>query len=182
MTEQTPRVDLSNLEISEVRSKKCVDGFRCGEREIDVWASDKAYRFHEQDRARVFCARLSGQSYVIGFYSLSLNQIGAKYLFGQHADRYSSSGHAPFIYVDWFAVSKNYQSRGIGKIMMVDALKRACKVSFNIPFYGVALRSMNDKTTLFYEKLGFVKREQGRHPVMILPIWTIRDLFQGPKP
>ncbi len=64
--------------------------------------------------------------------------------------------------------------------MMVNALHRAYLVSFEIPFYGVALRSLNDKTTSFYEKHGFERRTDDRHPVMILPIWTIRDLFSKP--
>lgn len=177
MTEQKLIVDLSKLEISEIRSKECVSKFRCGEREIDSWAASKAFRFHQQDRARVFCARFCENKSVIGFYSLSLNQIGAQYLLGQDSDRYKASGHAPFIYIDWFAVLRSHQSVGVGKIMMVDALRRAYLVSRDIPFYGVALRSMNNKTTEFYEKNGFVKREDVGHPVMILPIWTIRDLF-----
>lgn len=177
MTDANQIVDLSRLEISEIRSKECVARFNCGERDIDDWARGKAFKYHQQDRARVFCCRKKDNASIVGFYSLSLNQIGAKLLFDRHEDRYAN-GHAPFVYVDWFAVVRSCQSSGVGRIMMMNALERAFQVSFNIPFYGVALRSLNEKTTKFYEKHGFEKRTNDRHPVMILPIWTIRDLFQ----
>ena len=65
--------------------------------------------------------------------------------------------------------------------MLMNALQRAFFVSNHVPFYGVALRSLNDKTTKFYHKMGFVQRESAQHPLMILPIWTIRDLFGKPQ-
>ncbi len=72
------------------------------------------------------------------------------------------------------------QRNGIGRILLMNALKRAFIVSRDLPFYGVALRSLNDRTTEFYKKMGFAQRENTGHPLMILPIWTIRDLFQTP--
>jgi GNAT superfamily N-acetyltransferase len=171
-----PSADLSRLRIGEIRSKECTSKFCCGERQIDQWANGKAFKHHQQDRARVFCARFVDSATVIAFYSLSLSQFGKQYLFGQDGDRYHS-GHAPFIYIDWFAVSRMHQSSGIGRILMIDALKRAHKVSQEIPFYGVALRSLNESTTAFYRAIGFQEREDGANPLMILPVWTIRDLF-----
>jgi ribosomal protein S18 acetylase RimI-like enzyme len=177
MTDWSQGLDLSRLEISDIRTKECVARFRCGERQIDDWASSKAYKYHQQDRSRVFCCRLRGQSTVLGLFSVSLNMVGADFLFERHEDRYSS-GYAPFIYLEWFAVLRSCQSQGIGKIMMMNALRRAYLVSLHVPFYGLALRSLNEKTTAFYERQGFVKRTDDRHPLMILPVWTIRDLFE----
>ena len=172
-------VDLSKLRITEIRSRNCVSLFRCGEREIDRWATNKAFKFHDQDRARVFCAREDANEAVIGFYSLSLSNVGSN-LLPAHGDRYVS-GSAPFVYIDWFAVLRSKQSAGVGTIMMIDALKRAHRLSYDIPFYGVALRALNEKAAQFYERLGFAVRDQSTHPLMILPIWTIRDLFNPSK-
>lgn len=63
--------------------------------------------------------------------------------------------------------------------MLIDALRRAFYVSRHVPVYGVALRSLNEQTTKFYEKNGFVVRDEATNPLMIIPYWTIRDLFQG---
>lgn len=63
--------------------------------------------------------------------------------------------------------------------MLFDALRKAWNIFEVLPIYGVALRSLNERTTGFYEKLAFRKApdEDGPHPLMILPIWTIDDLF-----
>jgi GNAT superfamily N-acetyltransferase len=172
-------LELKKLHIGEIRSRECLRRFNCGVAEIDSWASDKAFRRHAQDRTRVFCARLGADAPVIGFYSLSLSPVGSGLLLGQHADRYPE-GFAPFVYIDRLAVMRMQQRNGIGRILLMNALKRAFIVSRDLPFYGVALRSLNDRTTEFYKKMGFAQRENTGHPLMILPIWTIRDLFQTP--
>ena len=173
-------IDLSRLQISEIRSGECTRRFNCGVRDIDSWASAKAFRRHQQDRARVFCGRLGPNAAVVGFYSLSFSALGSKLLFAQHGDRYPE-GYAPFIYIDWLAVALSHQRHGIGRIMLINALQRAYFVSNHVPFYGVALRSLNEKTTRFYDKLGFVRRDHAQHPLMIMPIWPIRDLFGKPQ-
>lgn len=176
MMDDPKNANLSALQISEIRSRECLRRFDCGVADIDSWASEKAFRRHQQDRTKVFCARLGTNGAVVGFYSLSLSAIGSKLLLGQHRDRYPE-GFAPFIYIDWLAVVRSRQGHGIGRIMLVNALERALLVSNHLPFYGIALRSLNDKTTHFYSKMGFAQREDGSHPLMILPIWTVRDLF-----
>ena len=150
--------------------------FDCGVADINSWASEKAFRRHQQDRTRVFCARLGSNGPVVGFYSLSLSAIGSKLLLGLHGDRYPE-GFAPFVYIDWLAVIRSRQGDGIGRFLLVDALQRALLVSNHLPLCGIALRSLNDKTTHFYSAMGFGQREYGPHPLMILPIWTVRDLF-----
>jgi len=65
--------------------------------------------------------------------------------------------------------------------MLMNALQRAFFVSNHVPFYGVALRSLNQKSTAFCDRVGFVQRENAQLPLMSLPIWTIRDLFGKPQ-
>lgn len=64
--------------------------------------------------------------------------------------------------------------------MMIDCLKRAYMVSQNVAFYGVGLRSLNERTTGIYQKYGFGTakgEEDSSTPLMILPIWSLDDLF-----
>lgn len=45
-----------------------------------------------------------------------------------------------------------------------------------------ALRSLNDQTTNLYKEFGFgIAPNEDAHPLMILPIWTIVDLFSNDK-
>ncbi|MCJ2142772.1 GNAT family N-acetyltransferase [Methylobacterium sp. E-066] len=177
MTSATQNYDLKGIRIERIPSRDCVRRFKCGETSIDKWVSDKAFKHHDQDRSRVFCALKGESTAALGFYALSFSPILPTYLFGQHADRYQD-GDAPFVYIEWLAVQRSIQSNGIGTVLLINALQRAYSVSRNVAIYGVALRALNDRTRAYYEGHGFVAREDSAFPLMILPIWTLRDLFE----
>lgn len=179
MTDAKESLDLSRLKIADIASKDCVGKFNCGETQIDQWARKKAFKYHCRHRARVFCARLDSGATALGFYSLSFSAVTSKALLP--ADNLFAEGQAPFIYIDWLAVLRSHQNNGIGTILLIDAIRRAYLVSRHVAVYGVALRSLNDRTKLKYEKHGFTVRDDTPHPLMILPIWTVIDLFERPK-
>lgn len=168
--------DLPPNKIAPIHSRGCLDRFNCGEREIDKWASEKAWKFHDRDRARVFVARPEGGGSALGFYSLSFSTENSSKI--AKKDRDSWKDGAPLVYIDYLAVLRSTQNSGLGTLLLIDALARANRVSTEVAFYGVALRSLNDRTTKLYSKYGFgIAPNEDRHPLMILPIWSVRDLF-----
>lgn len=65
-------------------------------------------------------------------------------------------------------------------MLLMDCLRRVHLVSEHVAFYGVGLRSLNERTTKLYEKFGFgiaTGEETLRAPLMILPIWSLNELF-----
>lgn len=180
MTNVSQKLDPSKIEISHLKDRSCMSGLSCGVREIDSWTKSKAAKFHEKGRARVFVARHEGSAAAIGFYSLSFSLENSSKLVKQD-DRDAWKDGAPLVYVDYIGVTRSYQSRGLGKLLLVDALKRSNTVFENVAVFGVALRSLNDRTTALYEKFGFgIAPDEDAHPLMVLPIWTVVDLF-SPK-
>ncbi|WP_432653415.1 GNAT family N-acetyltransferase [Ruegeria atlantica] len=179
MTSAEKISDHPHPEVTLLRTKDCLRSFSCGEREIDKWAKDKAHKFHERRRARVFCARSTTDGPTIGFYCLSLSTEQTSKISAEHRDAWSNG--APLIYIDYLAVAAPRQSSGIGTHLLVDALRKAYEVSKYVAPYGVALRSLNERTTKLYEKFGFgiAPDETGPSPLMILPIWSVIQLFEG---
>lgn len=176
MQPQEQALELSKVAIAPIKSKGCLSRFCCTEHGIDKWAKDKAHKWHDAGRARVFVARLSDGVYGIGFYSVSLTHQKQEKLQQDQRDKWKDG--APLFYLDWVATHKPFQQMGLGTHMLLDALGRASLVSDTVPIYGVALRSLNDQTTKFYSSLGFRQApDEGHNPLMILPIWTIKDLF-----
>lgn len=172
-------LDLTSTKITPIQSRNCVSRFSCGEREIDRWAQDKAWKFQERGRARVFTAKLDGSSTSVGFYSLSFSTENNTKL-SKSEDRDAWKNGAPLVYIDYIAVQRTYQGKKLGTLMLVDALKRAHMVWQHVAFYGVALRSLNERTTRLYEKFGFgIAPDEELHPLMILPIWSVNDLFNN---
>lgn len=176
-----PRAAPPRLTLSHIPSRDCLKSFRCGVRDIDTWATRKAFKLHDSGRAKVTVAYSEGSKAPCGFYCLTLSIEAANKLLRQE-DRDAWKDNAPLVYLDWIAVSSAMQRRGIGGGLLVHALSKAVAVNEVIPIYGVGLRSLNDNTTKLYERFQFRRapKEDGSHPLMILPIWTAIDLFGRP--
>lgn len=155
-----------------------VKGFTCGEREIDHWVASKAAKWSRQYRTKVFVAHIDGHSAVLGFYSLSFaKEDGGKLPDQRDREIYRSNG-VPLVYLHFLGVQRTHQRCGLGKLLLIDCLRRAHHVSQHVAFYGVGLRSISDQTTTIYRKYGFgVVEPNEKHPLMILPIWTLHELF-----
>lgn len=175
MTDAATSLDLSKIRVRPLVAKACLERFECGERDLNKFA-DKAYKWVGQKRHKIFAGHLEANAWGLGFYSLSFKLEDDRKLPKQHHDIYSGNG-APILYIDALAVRRGYQNQGLGKVMLLDALRRAHHVSKHVAFYGVGLRSLNDKTTKFYEKHGFGAIDDDANPTMVVPIWTLDDLF-----
>lgn len=172
-----PKLELAATKITHIQSKGCMEKFSCGVREIDKWAKDKAWKYHDRGRAKVFVAKQDNRPTTLGFFSLSFSTENSSKL-AKADDRDAWKDGAPLMYIDYLAVQSAMQCQRLGELMLVDALRRAHQVSHNVAFYGVALRSLNERTTKLYDKFGFkVAPDEDQHPLMILPIWSVNDLF-----
>lgn len=168
--------DQTPVKCERIRTKHCLLSFVCGERGIDGHARKTAFKMDETGRARVLAA-YDDSAYCCGFVSLSFSkQTSPKLLEQQHRDMWASG--APVVHLDYLAVHTAMQGQGIGRVLLIEALKSAFKVSQYIPVYGVSLNSLNDRTTKFYQAMGFkIAPNETANPLMILDIWSINDLF-----
>lgn len=171
-------MDLSQLRISQLSSRESVRRFNCGEREIDTWAANKAAKWTEQNRTKVFIGHNEGEQKALGLYSVSFSTEDQNKLTDQQAKDHYPNGF-PILYIGYLAVHSPCQNNGLGTILLMDALRRAHWVSQHVAFYGVGLRSLNDRTTVLYKKFGFgVAPNEEKNPLMVLPIWILNDLFE----
>jgi ribosomal protein S18 acetylase RimI-like enzyme len=167
--------DLKSLQIRHIDSRECVKGFGCGVAEIDKWVREKCWKFHQRHRARTFCAFGAGATSALGFYTLSFASEHAKKIMeGRDQERYSATAVVPLIYLDYIAVLQSMQCNGVGTMLLMNAIERSYYVSNNVPIFGLALRSLNEATSKLYQKYGFVPKESGSHPLMVLPILVDR--------
>lgn len=157
-----------------------IEHFRCGVEEIDNWVRNKARKFHSDNRTKVFFASEVESNSVIGLYSLSIAHEVAPDIEQKYRDIYKAG--APLVYISYLAVLRSRQSQGFGTFLLLNALQRAHFVSQNVSYYGVALRSLNERTTAYYTRFGFRPADKNAHPLLILPVWTLFDLFSPTLP
>lgn len=176
MTDVISTLNFQNIAIKTPDLRTCLTGFQCGTPEIDKWVKAKAWKHHSQNRVRMFCSHLNGNDHAIGFYCLSFSAERPTKLDNSYKDIYKHSG-VPLIYIQYIAVTQSMQSNRIGTFLLMDALRRSHIIGSNIAVYGVALRSLNERTTKLYSKFGFSPADEDGSSLMIVPIWTIFDLF-----
>jgi GNAT superfamily N-acetyltransferase len=178
MTAATPPFDIKKIRITRLDDTKSLTGFACSVREIDRWTRDKCVKHHVQNRTRVFCGHEEGSTKVLGFYCLSFASPDENQLQDdQYKDIYRGNG-VPLIFVQYLAVHYVCQRNGLGKLLLLNALERALTVAQNVAFYGVGLRPIDADVAKIYYRFGFrAKDATEANPLMILPIWTIADLF-----
>jgi ribosomal protein S18 acetylase RimI-like enzyme len=67
------------------------------------------------------------------------------------------------------AVSNTVQGQGIGKMLLVDAIKRTQSISDQIAIYAIVVDAINDKAIGFYEQFGFARLSDDS-PRLFLPL------------
>lgn len=74
------------------------------------------------------------------------------------------------------AIDKNFRGKRIGKILLIDALKRCFGASNSIGAFAVIVDPLDKEAERFYKIYGFIKLpDSGK---MFLPMKTIKELFE----
>ncbi len=181
MTESAaPLLDLKQFTISPLGNEHKLPGFSCGDSGLDTFINKKATKYHNRNRVKVFCTHERDKSLVHGLYTLTMRIEETNKLTLNEQDQISDK-HFPAIYIGALAVSTLCQSNKLGTILLMNALQRSYYIAQNVAVFAVALRSLNERTTKFYERYGFGKREDGVTPLIVLPIWTLNELIEGKK-
>ena len=113
---------------------------------------------------------------IAGYYTLSSNSISNDLIPETFRNRLPKSYiSVPTILLGRLAVDKTFQGRGIGKILLTDALKRCFDIADSIGAFAVIVDPIDKEAERFYEKYGFIKLpDSGK---MFLPMKTIKQLF-----
>jgi GNAT superfamily N-acetyltransferase len=74
------------------------------------------------------------------------------------------------------AVDLKYQGKGVGAILLIDALKRSYELTQLIGSFAVVVDPLNKKAEEFYAKYGFILLPDSKK--MFLAMKTIRQLFE----
>lgn len=169
-------VDIKKLRIEPLADASALEGFSCGESEVDRNV-EKCCKWHETYIRRAFCAFLGTEKSSCGFYCISISASESKYLDEKLVRASGGGNYIPFIYLNYLAVSSPYQNNQIGTILLMHALARCAYVIKNIGVHGVALHALNDRSAGLYDRYGFREHGKNKFPFMILPALSVLDLF-----
>lgn len=173
-----PPFNIQKIRIGRLVKEETVKNFSCGVSEIDKWCRNKGFRHHQQNRTKIFCAHEGEGTKLLGFYCLSFAAPNEIQLDDQQYREIYRGNGIPLIYIQYIAVIRSCQRHGLGTLLIINALQRVITVAGHVAFYGVGIRPINEEAASLYQKFGFRAKEHTEaHPLMILPIWTVADLF-----
>ena len=114
---------------------------------------------------------------ISGYYTLSSSSISNDLIPDSFKEKLPKSYLSiPTILLGRLAIDRDFQGKGIGKILLIDSLKRCFDTSDSIGAFAVIVDPLDKESERFYNKYGFIKLpDSGK---MFLPMKTIKELFE----
>lgn len=165
--------DIERLQRSHERGS-----FDCGKAALNDWLRRIAGQHERRDLARTYVAVRPGELTVLGYYALSTHQVTYEAMPQDQAKGLPTSD-VPAILLGRLAVDKTVQGVGLGRHLLIDALRRASHISEHVGVRAVEVHAIDDEARRFYLKCGFVPLLDDH--LQFLPLHVIRKLDLPPR-
>lgn len=129
-----------------------VSGFSCGEESLDQWLRTHAATTDKRDTARTW-VWLDAGGRVVGYYALAAHKVARE----QVPSRIGRGGPAelPAVLLARLALAEHLRGRGLGAVLVADALQRVVDVTRTVAARVVVVDALSEPVARFYEALGF---------------------------
>jgi len=145
-----PQLAIVPLDTSHDRT-----GFYCGHPALDDYLHKRARQDVKRRISQVFVATEAGHSgTILGYYTLSTMAIELGHL-PEDMARKLPRHPIPAALLGRLAVNRDAQGQGVGRLLLVDALKRTLAVSDEIAIHAMVVDAIDDDARRFYEQFGF---------------------------
>jgi GNAT superfamily N-acetyltransferase len=146
--------------------------FACEEPSLESYLRKQAGQ--DVKRQVAACFVLEGEEGAIKcYYTLSADSVD-RTLIPESLQKKLPYKNLPVTLLGRLARDTSYKGKGIGELLLADALRRAYQASSSIGAWAVVTDPINEKARTFYEGFGFVSLESGR---MFIPMETIKASF-----
>ena len=133
------------------------NNFFSGENILDKYLQNQAGQDVKRKLSACYVIADKKNLEVKGYYTLSGNSIPSNMIPNQIKRKLPGSyNNLPVILIGRLAVSQSFQGEGLGKLLLIDALKRCFELTLSIGAFAVIVDPVNDYAQQFYSKYGFV--------------------------
>jgi GNAT superfamily N-acetyltransferase len=151
--------------------------FHCGKAPLDDFIRSLVSQYEKRNLGRTFVALPKGENRVVGYFTLASGAVPFQNL-PDVAARKLPRHPVPVILLARLAVDLTVQGKGLGRVLMMDALTRCLELAEWLGVHAVEVGAIDDEAKAFYQKHGFTARiDNELH--LYLPIATIRDVFRS---
>ena len=151
-----------------------VSQFDAGIGHLNTWLQRKARLNEAKGGARTYV--VCDGDRVIAFYSLAASSVERRRVSSRVGRNMPEP--IPVILLGQLAVDLNYQGRGLGADLLIDAGKRAVKAAEVIGARAVVVQALNEEAKTFYEQAGFLPFSDREPLMLILRISELKAVLQ----
>jgi GNAT superfamily N-acetyltransferase len=147
--------------------------FRNGKHDsLDAWLRDRAAASEGLSaRTYVICTS-EAPSRVIGYYAVSTAMAHRSGLPSAKLRR-GMPDEVPLLLIGRLAIDVDYQKRGLGTDLLIDALRRCLTAADTAGARAVITHAIDDDAVAFYERHGFLRSPLGER-TLLMRIETVR--------
>ena len=144
------------LKIEKLTTSHDRNSFDCGDYGLNQYLQRTARQHAEKgvSQTRVLIDT-SAPTEILGFYTLSLCAIEIDTLPGTYQKGLPDSGNSGVL-LGRLAVSAVRHRQGLGKLMMVDAMRATVTVADKAGITGVFVDAKDETAAVYYEQYGFI--------------------------
>lgn len=130
-------------------------GFDCDRQELNDWLRQVARQHQEKGLSKTFVAIREAEPVCIcGYYALTLAELENRHL--PEPWRKKLPRRIPGVRLGRLAVDKQYQGKGLGELLLVDALTRTQRICAEAGGIGLFVDALDEKAAGYYRRFGFV--------------------------
>jgi GNAT superfamily N-acetyltransferase len=151
--------------------------FCCGKTPLDDFLRSRVTQYEKRRLGRTYVAVRPGEKRILGYYTLASAALALPAIPPAAAKKLPR--HAvPAALLARLAVDQSVQGKGLGKELLVDAMKRSLDLSARIGIHAVAVEAIDDSAKKWYLKYGFLQLlDHEMH--LYLPLASIEAALQG---
>jgi predicted GNAT family N-acyltransferase len=162
--------------IELLNNKHNREDFNCGKELLNNYLKTQAGQDVKRKLSACFVLTEKETNVIQGYYTLSNNSIPIRSFSEQIQKKLPKSYTSiPTTLLGRLAIDIRYQGRGIGKVLLIDALKRSCEISQEIGSFAVVVDPIDEEAEKFYTKYDFIKLPDSRK--MFIATKTLQELF-----
>lgn len=155
--------------------------FDCGKELLNNYLKNQAGQDVKRKLSACFVFAEEETNCIKGYYTLSNNSIPL-HSFPEHIQNKIPKSYVsvPATLLGRLAIDVKVQGKGIGKILLIDALKRSYEISKEIGSFAVVVDPIDQEAEKFYKKYDFIKLPDSEK--MFIAIKTLKALFDVKNP
>lgn len=163
-------------EILSNSHRKLKLSFSCGKELLDTYLKTQASQDVRRKLSACFVSLHVETGLIQGYYTLSNNSIPLDIVPVSFKNQLPNSYRSiPTTLLGRLTVDQRFSGTGVGKMLLIDALKRSYETSKTIGSFAVVVDPLDGEAENFYTKFGFILLPDSRK--MFLAMKTIELLF-----